>query len=96
MVNLVIDTNILIDVLRKKKEALDFLTKCAEHYRPSISVVTIAEIMAGLRPEFYDKTKAFLDTFSKVEINEDISFLRAFSRRRNNCNTRNYIFIVKL
>ena len=47
------------DVLRKKKEALDFLTKCAEHYRPSISVVTIAEIMAGLRPEFYDKTKEF-------------------------------------
>lgn len=70
-----IDTNIIIDVLRKKEQALGFLEQCAEHYRPAISYITLTEIIAGCRPQFKKQTQQFLKSFDKQPLNEMIAVL---------------------
>lgn len=70
-----IDTNIIIDALRKKEPALGFLEQCAEHYRPAISYVTLTEIMAGCRPQFKKQAQQFLDSFDKQALSEAVAFL---------------------
>jgi predicted nucleic acid-binding protein len=50
MADLLLDTNVLILHLRERGSASDFLLKWGEEDNLSISVVTRAEILAGMRP----------------------------------------------
>jgi len=55
---LLLDTDVLIDYLREKKEAVDYVDNLTEPL--FLSVITVAELYAGVR-DGAERTK--LDTF---------------------------------
>ena len=50
MKNVIVDTDILIDFLRGKRRAQDFLLSIFEDSIICCSVITVAEIYAGMKP----------------------------------------------
>lgn len=70
-----IDTNIIIDVLKNKQKACDFLESLASTYIPSISVLTVTEIIAGVKPSALNEMLKFLNTFNKISVTEDVSII---------------------
>ena len=70
--SLLIDTNILIDLFRGRKAAVDFLMSLDK--KPAISTLTVAEIFAGVKGE---KEMTVIDdflNFSKiVPLDKDIA-----------------------
>jgi predicted nucleic acid-binding protein len=56
-----LDTDILIDVLRGRVSTRKFLLEVAQDSVPCCSVITVAEIHAGMRPEEGEATAALLD-----------------------------------
>lgn len=48
MANELLDTNILIDVLRNRREAVEYFTELSF---PSVSAITVAELFAGVRSD---------------------------------------------
>jgi predicted nucleic acid-binding protein len=73
MKNILIDTNILIDFLRGKEKAREFLLSVAEESTLYCSVITVAEIYAGMREEEKEKTDDLLDSLNIVEINRAVA-----------------------
>jgi predicted nucleic acid-binding protein len=59
--SLLLDTNILIDVLRGEKAALVWLE---EQQRPAISVISWIEVLVGCRAGEADRVEAWLRTFT--------------------------------
>ena len=69
---MIIDTNILIDYLRDKKEAKRFLESDEPWF--SISVVSITELFAGLKGEReFVELQEFLQTFAIHDVTEEIA-----------------------
>lgn len=69
---MILDTCILIDILRNKKEAIAFIKNLAT--KPSISVVTISELLAGVRTKKeQDIVMHFIEGFSVYPISEEIA-----------------------
>ena len=69
-----LDTDILIDFLRGRREARALLASygtTAE--RPYISVVSVSEIWAGSRPAEKAATGALLSALNKVPVSESIA-----------------------
>lgn len=77
---LLIDTDILIDYLRKKEEARAFLEGLKE---PAlISAITVAEVYAGVREgEERRRTEVFLGTFEVVPITQELAQQGGLFRR---------------
>jgi predicted nucleic acid-binding protein len=78
MVKALLDTNILIDFLRGVPAARDELGRYEDK---AISVVTWMEVMAGAPVPAERGTRAFLDGFALVELDEKIAE-RAVTLRR--------------
>ncbi|HWF44457.1 MAG TPA: type II toxin-antitoxin system VapC family toxin [Candidatus Kapabacteria bacterium] len=71
---MIVDTNILIDALRGKKEAIHFLESSDSGF--SISVVSIAELFAGLRTDRErSELQAFLTTVEIYSVDQPIATL---------------------
>jgi predicted nucleic acid-binding protein len=69
---MIVDTNILIDSLRGKKEAIGFLETGGSKF--SISVISVTELYAGLKgTDELLELQEFLTTFPIHDINEEIS-----------------------
>jgi predicted nucleic acid-binding protein len=69
-----VDTNILVDSLRGKTEAKRFLSTSKTSF--SISVVSVAELYAGLRNAYeLDQLQKFLTTFIIHPVDEKIAAL---------------------
>ena len=68
MKNILIDTDVLIDFLRGKEKAREFLLSVAEENTLYCSVITVAEIYAGMREDEKEKTDDLLDSLNIVEI----------------------------
>lgn len=76
MMSIVVDTNVLIDCLRGKEEALSAVREAhISGSRLLCSLVTKAEIYAGLWPEEEAGAKKLLDSFDWVDITDDIATL---------------------
>jgi predicted nucleic acid-binding protein len=78
VVKALFDTNILIDFLRGVPEARDELKRYEDR---AISVVTWMEVMAGAPTSAERGTRAFLDGFVLVGLNETVAE-RAVTLRR--------------
>lgn len=77
---LLIDTNILIDYLRKKEEARAFLEGLKE--TALISAMTVAEVYAGVREgEERRRTDIFLGTFEVVPVTQELAQQGGLFRR---------------
>ncbi|MCC6139885.1 MAG: type II toxin-antitoxin system VapC family toxin [Nitrospira sp.] len=61
MSKIVLDTDVLIDLLRGRDAIRVFLQNVADRFVPCCSVVSVAELYAGMRPEEEKATCALLD-----------------------------------
>lgn len=69
-----VDTDILIDHLRGRPEALAFLTEClARGDRLVCSVITHAELLAGMRREEEPDVRALLGCFEAIPVDREIA-----------------------
>lgn len=73
MKSILIDTDILIDFLRGKETARKFLLSVVEENTLYCSVITVAEIYAGMREEEKEKTGDLLDSLNIEEISRAIA-----------------------
>ena len=73
MKTILIDTDIVINFLRGKEKARDFLLSVAEDCTLCCSVITIAEIYAGMREQEKEKTDDLLDSLNIIEVNRTIA-----------------------
>ena len=73
MKNIVLDTDILINFLRGQETARDFLSSLVDEATLYCSVITVAEIFAGMREHERKKTEELLDSFNLIEITKEIA-----------------------
>lgn len=73
MKDVLIDTDILINFLRGKAEAQELLLSLAEESTMSCSVITVAEIHAGMRAHEKQKTAELIDSLNVVEVTLEIA-----------------------
>jgi predicted nucleic acid-binding protein len=84
-----VDTDIAIDHFHGQRAARDFFASVLDQGEPLvISVVTLTELLAGMRPDEEDLTEKLLALFTIIEVNQPISrkageYLREFSRSHN-------------
>lgn len=87
MKNTLVDTDILINFLRGKKKAKDFLSMLLEESGIFCSAITVAEIAAGMLPAEEDRTKAFLGQIEVLDVTREIAekagYYKRSSRGRN-------------
>lgn len=67
---LLLDTNILIDVLRGEVLALTWLER---QERPRISVISWIEVLVGCRDGETDRVEAWLDSFPRLPLNDAVA-----------------------
>jgi predicted nucleic acid-binding protein len=79
MVKALFDTNILIDYLNGVGEARKEL---ARYSHSSISVITWMEVLAGAKPDVTNATRAFLESFELIAIDQAVAE-RAVSLRQH-------------
>jgi predicted nucleic acid-binding protein len=69
MSSLLLDTDILINLLRGNADARDFLANSLEENELLCSVISVAEIWAGMRPHEELATRRLLDSLKIVDVN---------------------------
>jgi len=75
----VFDTNILIDYLWGRKQAVEII-KNAE--KPIISIVTFIEVMAGVKKDKEKSVRKFLESFESVDVTSEIAEIAIKIRRQ--------------
>jgi predicted nucleic acid-binding protein len=70
VVKALLDTNILIDFLHKVPAARDELHRYEDK---AISIITWMEVLIGAPPLAARATRAFLDNFTLIELNEKVA-----------------------
>ena len=68
-----VDTDILINFLRGKQKAKEFLLAQLDSGTILCSVITVAEIFAGMRPHEQEKTRGLLDSLEVVPVTRAIA-----------------------
>ena len=82
MSKVVLDTDVLIDVLRGRAPARAFLLRVTEHAIPCCSVISVAEIHAGMRAPERDQTTALLDSLVLLDVTRPIAELAGRFKQR--------------
>jgi len=80
MNRVLIDTDVLVDFLRGYSAAVDWIESCAE--RPLVSVITIAELRAGMRAGEEAVLETLINAVEPVLIDPDIAGLGGDFRRQ--------------
>lgn len=78
---MVIDTDILIDFLRGNAGARDFLLSLPDDAMPSCSVITVAEIYAGMRESEREKTRELLESMTVLAVTAEVAELAGQFKR---------------
>ncbi len=74
MRNILVDTDVLINFLRRKEKALDFLASSMQEGSLLLcSVITVAEIRAGMLAHETDQTRALLEGLQIMEVTREIA-----------------------
>ena len=68
-----VDTDVLINFLRGKQQAKEFLLSQLDSGPILCSVITVAEIFAGMRPHEQEKTRALLDNLEVLPVTRAIA-----------------------
>jgi len=77
---LLLDTNILIDVLRGEAPALAWLE---QQERPHISVISWIEVLVGCRESESGRVEAWLETFPRQPLDDAIALESVRLRQRH-------------
>ena len=75
MSSALVDTDILIDFLRGRESARAFLAALTDQETPHVSVVSVAELYAGMRPSEEVATHDLIDCMVVVPITAEIAEL---------------------
>src|SRR5579864_9289749 len=71
---LLLDTNIIVDALRKRNERHLFVEQLLDQGQPLASCsITLTEIYAGMRPNEEKPTRAFMRSLLFLSITEDVA-----------------------
>lgn len=82
MANYLLDTTVIIDCLRGRKETVDFLTQISSDGSVvGCCAINIAEVCAGMRENERQVTKKFLDSLEYYEITRDLAELAGGYKR---------------
>ncbi len=73
MKRVLVDTDILIDFLRGREKAKNYLASLLEDSTIYCSAITVAEIYAGMKEHEREKTVEFLDSLDIVDVNREIA-----------------------
>ena len=73
MRNILVDTDVLINFLRGKEKARDFLASVVSESVLYVSVMTVSELCAGALPHEAERTQALLDGLTVVDVTRDIA-----------------------
>jgi len=76
------DTDIFIDFLRGNKAAKRVMLSIEDEDMPCCSVVTVAEIRAGMREEEQAATIALLESFDALSIDKKVAQLAGDLKRK--------------
>ncbi len=72
MANYLLDTTVVIDCLRGKSEAVEFLTRIAsEGSVAGCCLINIVEVYAGMRDKEREATKKLLESLEYYEVTKD-------------------------
>lgn len=82
MSKVVLDTDVLIDLLRGLEVARIFLQELSSQSVPCSSVISVAEIYAGMRPEEQVLTADLLDGLVILPVTREIAELAGYFKRR--------------
>jgi predicted nucleic acid-binding protein len=77
---LLLDTNILIDILRGEAPALAWLE---QQQRPRISVISWIEVLVGCREGESGRVQAWLETFPRLPLDDAIALESVRLRQRH-------------
>lgn len=83
MSKVVLDTDVLIDQLRGRESTRDFLHDLVGHSVPCCSVISVAEIHAGMREEETAHTTDFLDGLVILPVTREIAEVAGHFKRRS-------------
>ena len=82
MANYLLDTTVIIDCLRGRKETVDFLTELAsEGSAVGCGAINSAEVYAGMRETQRGVTKKFLDSLEYYEVTRNLAELAGEYKR---------------
>lgn len=73
MSKVLFDTDILIDILRGREAIRTFLLDLTDHSVPCCSVISVAELYAGMRPEEKHATDVLLDGIVIIPLVREIA-----------------------
>ena len=70
-----LDSDIVIWVLRSDEPMVQFFEQLVEQAKqsPAVSVVTVYEVLAGMRPQEEQETRKFLDRLIRLPVTEEIA-----------------------
>lgn len=88
---LLLDTNILIDVLRGEAVALAWLE---QQPSPSISVITWIEVLVGCREGEADAVRGWLESFHRLPLDDAISGETVRLRQRHGLKAPDAIILA--
>lgn len=74
-----VDTDVLVDFLRGRSQAVDWIAQCARP--PMISTVTVAELHAGMRPDEAFALDTMLAVLVSVPVDDAVARLAGKIRR---------------
>jgi predicted nucleic acid-binding protein len=81
---MLLDTDILVDLMRGKKEARDFLSSLPEDSPHCCSTITIAEIHSGMREGERQKTTELIESLIILPVTREIAEMAGKFRRQHN------------
>ncbi len=82
MSKVLLDTDILIDILRGREAIRTYLLDLTVRSVPCCSVISVAELYAGMRPEEKHATDALLDALVIVPVTQEIAEVAGRFKRR--------------
>ena len=91
LMRLLLDTNVLIDVLKGETTARDWLE---EQQQPAVSVITWIEVLVGCRTAESQKVEAWLDSFERLPLDRDVAQESVQARQRHGLKVPDAIILA--
>ena len=88
---LLLDTNVLIDVLKGEATARDWLQ---EQQQPAVSVITWIEVLVGCRTEESQAVEAWLDSFERLPLDREVARESVQARQRHGLKVPDAIILA--
>lgn len=76
---MLLDTTVLVDALRGREDAVSFIEELPD--QPAVSVISVGELYAGVRPEEEEELARFLSIFRLLSVNDDIARQAGYWKR---------------